>query len=46
LEQRGDSFFGKLEDDAVAGAAGEDEDVFSGEEAGVIWELLLFDSGE
>jgi hypothetical protein len=46
FEQSSDSFFGKLEDDAVAGAAGEDEDVFSGEEAGVVWELLFFDAGQ
>lgn len=46
LEQTGDSFFGKFEDDAVAGAAGEDEDVFAGEEAGVVWELLFFDAGQ
>ena len=33
LQESGDSFFGELEDDAIAGAAGEDEDVFTGEEA-------------
>ena len=46
LQESGDSFFWKLEDDAIAGAAGEDEDVFAGEEAGVVWELLFVDSGE
>jgi hypothetical protein len=38
--------FGQLEDDTIVCTAGEGEDVFAGEEAGVILELFLFDSGK